>query len=218
METQMNKIEFTALASDDAYIGNRDSRVILIELCSMMSQTSKRFHDNCFSTIKRQYVDQGTVLYIVRDFPTDLLSLRIALILARINEYANNFKARAALMAAQDTIIKRVVAYKNSPKRAMDEAMSVVMDVLALVGYDIADMELYANPNSEMNKAAKDALIDRANHAVRLGYSECSLLINGSAYGLTYPFEKYEEIIASSLQQLTSLLEAEQSDVKWIDT
>lgn len=50
-------------------LGNPNAPIVVIEYASLTCPHCRNFHANVFPQVKRQYIDTGKVLYIVREFP-----------------------------------------------------------------------------------------------------------------------------------------------------
>jgi len=59
----------TADADDDAFIGDADAPVTVIEFTDLQCPFCERHHSQVYPQIVSQYVDTGKVKYVARDFP-----------------------------------------------------------------------------------------------------------------------------------------------------
>ena len=58
-----------ASADDDAFLGDEDAPVTIIEFTDFQCPFCGRHHDQTFPQIKSQYIDTGKGKYVYRDFP-----------------------------------------------------------------------------------------------------------------------------------------------------
>ncbi len=54
---------------DDPVLGNKDAKVTLIDFTDYECPFCKRYFDDTFSKIKKDYIDTGKIQYVVRDLP-----------------------------------------------------------------------------------------------------------------------------------------------------
>jgi protein-disulfide isomerase len=59
---------------DDAYLGDEDAPVTIIEFSDYECPYCKRHHDQTFDLIKENYIDTGKVKYVYRDFTPTLVN------------------------------------------------------------------------------------------------------------------------------------------------
>jgi protein-disulfide isomerase len=71
----------------DIGLGDPDAPVVLVDYSSMTCPHCARFHTTSLPTIKTDYIDEGHVYYIFRDFPLDARA-RAASMLARCSDEA----------------------------------------------------------------------------------------------------------------------------------
>lgn len=64
------------------YLGNNDSKIIVVEYASMTCGHCADFHNNVFPKIKEKYIETGKIKFVFKDFPLDKQAL-YASILAR---------------------------------------------------------------------------------------------------------------------------------------
>lgn len=64
-----NRIQLALDLNEEPYIGNKDAKVIMVEATDYQCPFCKRAHDTTFPEIKRNYIDTGKLLYVVKDFP-----------------------------------------------------------------------------------------------------------------------------------------------------
>jgi len=71
-----SKYEFIKAKTDEEiFLGNKDSKIIVIEYASMTCIHCANFHKEVFSKIKENYIDTNKIKFIFRDFPLDKQAL-----------------------------------------------------------------------------------------------------------------------------------------------
>ncbi len=80
LRAQEPSAETLAAAADQPghALGREEAPVRLVEFFSFSCSHCERFHREVFPSLKRQYVDQGKVLFVARDFPLNLAALKAA--------------------------------------------------------------------------------------------------------------------------------------------
>ena len=58
-----------ATADDDAFLGDKDAPVTIIEFTDYQCSFCSRHFTNTFPQIKKEYIDTGKVKYVLRDYP-----------------------------------------------------------------------------------------------------------------------------------------------------
>lgn len=64
-------VDAKELVDDDVFIGNENAKVVVIEFSDFQCPFCKRFRDQTFDSIKKEYIDSGKVKFVYRDFPLD---------------------------------------------------------------------------------------------------------------------------------------------------
>ena len=59
------------LVDGDHYLGNRQAKVIIIEYSSLSCPGCSSFHEGIFAKIKKNYISNNKILYILRDYPVN---------------------------------------------------------------------------------------------------------------------------------------------------
>ncbi|MDD4110773.1 MAG: thioredoxin domain-containing protein [Clostridia bacterium] len=60
------------LIDDDAFLGNTNAPVTIIEFSDYECPYCQRFHTQTFPSIKKEYIDKGLVKFVYRDFPLSI--------------------------------------------------------------------------------------------------------------------------------------------------
>jgi protein-disulfide isomerase len=64
-----NKIQTLTLSDGDFSLGSKAAKVTIIEYSSFSCPHCSQYHNNTFQQIKKDYIDTGKVLYVLRDLP-----------------------------------------------------------------------------------------------------------------------------------------------------
>ncbi|GAB5468542.1 MAG: hypothetical protein Kilf2KO_15720 [Rhodospirillales bacterium] len=68
------------LLPDDRTMGDRDAPAVLIEYASLSCPHCARFHTQLLPQVKSDWIDQGKLLYVYRDFPLNAPALWAAMV------------------------------------------------------------------------------------------------------------------------------------------
>jgi protein-disulfide isomerase len=83
-------------------LGNANASIALVEFSDYQCPFCKRFHDQSFAELKKDYVDSGKLRYVFRDFPLD----RIHPQARKAAEAAHCMGAQGEYWQAHDTLFK----------------------------------------------------------------------------------------------------------------
>ncbi|MCU7611750.1 DsbA family protein [Anaplasma capra] len=72
--------ELLGLVSGDRFLGNTSAPVVMVEYASFACAHCADFATKVLPRLKSEYIDRGKLLYILRDFPLDRLSLTAAML------------------------------------------------------------------------------------------------------------------------------------------
>ena len=71
-----SKYDFIIAKTDEEiFLGNKDSKIVVIEYASMTCIHCANFHKEVYPKIKENYIDTNKIKYIFRDFPLDKQAL-----------------------------------------------------------------------------------------------------------------------------------------------
>jgi protein-disulfide isomerase len=160
------------LQEDDHYLGNKDAKVVVIEYSSTSCPHCAEYHRHTFGTLKRDYIDNGKILYIYRDLPTNYPGL-LGAMLAHCSgdEYFNYI---STLMDSQ-----ALWAYRKDYKESL-------INIAKLGGFNDEKIK-----GCFEDKKLEDMLFKRAMSASqKLNITVTPVfIINGKKYdgALTYP-------------------------------
>lgn len=137
---------------DDPVLGNKDAKVTLIDFTDYECPFCKRYFDETFSEIKKNYIDTGKIKYVVRDLPLDFHAN--AHKEAQAAECAREQGGDEAYFKYHDEIFKRTTS--NGTGIALTE-LSIIANDLGLNGnllQTCLDTEKYKD---EVDKDLADA-------------------------------------------------------------
>jgi len=64
-------VDAKEFVDDDPFIGDKDAKVVIVEFSDFQCPFCKRFREQTFDSIKKDYIDTGKVKFVYRDFPLD---------------------------------------------------------------------------------------------------------------------------------------------------
>lgn len=67
-----------ALTVDDVVLGDKNASVVMIEYASMTCGHCADFHKKTFPEIKKNYIDNGKIRFVLRDMPWDPLAMAVS--------------------------------------------------------------------------------------------------------------------------------------------
>lgn len=160
-----NKEEFTNLSQDDLYLGDKNASLVVIEYTSVTCPHCKKYHDEIFPLIKKKFIDSGKILYIIRDFPTDPISFRVAILIKKLNncDVLQKIKIRDVVINNQDKIIQTIFDNKNAPKKAFDDVMNILKDIFVFVA-NISEEDF--NKNIDISLPENKIIADNFIHKI----------------------------------------------------
>lgn len=80
-EKALQMREILKLREGDIYMGNKESKVVIVNYSALSCPHCAEFHKHIFPKLKEDYIDNGKILYIIRDFPSNSPSLYVGHIL-----------------------------------------------------------------------------------------------------------------------------------------
>lgn len=182
---------------DDPVLGNKDAQVTLIDFTDYECPFCKRYYDQTFAQIKKDYIDTGKIKYVVRDLP--------------LSFHANAHKEAQAAQCAReqggdsvyftyhDEIFKRTTS--NGTGLALDQ-LSVIANDLGLDGAALQsclDSEKY---KAEVDKDLADATKYGATGTPTffIGKSSSDGVITGTKIVGAQPLSVFQAEIDKQLQ------------------
>ena len=70
-----NQTNAISKSEEEIYLGDKDSKIVVIEYASMTCVHCANFHNSVYPKIKENYIDTKKIKFIYRDFPLDKQAL-----------------------------------------------------------------------------------------------------------------------------------------------
>ncbi len=186
VEDEVTVLEVSA--DDDAYLGDVDAPIVIVEFSDYQCSYCQRFHSETFDALVANYVDTGKVKFVYRDYP----------LVFHANAYAASSATECAgeqdsFWEMHDIVFDNLSEWSSSP-----EPDQLFATYAADMGLDIDDFEsCYANPETEdeINADLKDGLL----YGVR---ATPTFFINGQKIEGAQPYSVFESVLESMLAEL----------------
>ncbi len=166
------------IAEDDYCMGNRDAKIIIVEYFSLTCPHCAEIHsgkDAIFEKLKEKYIDKGIVLYVSRQFPTNLPSLKAAMLTyCKADKYFDFVKA---LLTSQS-----IWAFFSDYEKRM-------LNVAKLAGINEDDL-LTCLKNEELERKIIDAMY-KTNNELQIDRTPM-MFINGQVVDNIFDFKEIE--------------------------
>lgn len=182
---------------DDPILGDKNAKVTMIDFSDYECPFCKRYFDETFSQIKKDYIDTGKVKYVYRDLPLSFHQNAHAE--AQAAECAREQGGDAAYFQYHDEIFKRTTS--NGTGLALDQ-LSVIANDIGLNGSALQsclDSEKY---KAEVDKDLADAATYGATGTPSffIGKSGSGDTFNGTILVGAQPFTAFKTIIDEQLK------------------
>jgi protein-disulfide isomerase len=167
---------------DDMVIGAPNAPVTIIEYASLTCPHCASFHTGSLPQIKEQYIDQGLVKFVYRDFPLDRAALWASM-LARCAGPERYFGFLDVLFRQQSTW-----ARGNDPQAIQDNLKRLAR----LGGFSDATFDACLK-----DKAVETAVLDQSLKGEREFKisSTPTLIINGTKHTGSIAFEEIDKVL-----------------------
>ena len=193
----------SASVDDDAFIGNEDAPVTIIEFSDYQCPFCRKFWVETLPSIKSEYIDTGKVKFVYRDFP--LVSLhpqadKFAEAVECVRDIAGNdeayFKMHDKIFEEQGLLDSGI---KNGPvSKTVQFTIEDVKQWAQELGYDISSCLDSGKFRSEVQKDIADA-----QSAGIQGTPGFIIMKTGEKEGTplkgAYPFSVFRQIIEAEL-------------------
>jgi protein-disulfide isomerase len=167
-------------ALPDVFEGKADAPVTIVEYASMTCSHCAAFHKDVYPILKKNYIDEGKVRFVLREFPLDPL-------------------ATAAFMVARASGDKRdavvdLLFQQQKNWAFVDKPLDGLSSVLKQTGLSddsfkatLKDQQLYENVNKVRDRAAE-----------KFGIAATpTFFVNGEKYAGEISIEDWDKIIAA---------------------
>lgn len=182
---------------DDAVLGNESAKVTLIDFTDYECPFCKKYFEETFSQIKKEYIDTGKIKYVVRDLP--------------LNFHQNAHKeAQAAECAREQGGDEIYFKYHDEIfSRTTSNGTGLALDQLAEIANDLGldGSALQSCIDSDKYKKEVDKDLDDASKigasgtpTFFIGKSSSNGTINGTKIVGAQPFAAFKTIIDQQLK------------------
>jgi len=173
--------QVTADADDDAFLGDADAPVVIIEFSDYQCPFCARFWSQTLPALKSEYIDTGKVKFVYRDFP--LTSIHpMAMSAAEATECVRDQGGDDAFFEMHDAI------FENQP--ALSD--SLLRKLASDLGYDINDCLDSGEFRSEVQN-------DLSDGQAAGGRGTPYFVINGIPLSGAQPFSAFKQVIDAEL-------------------
>lgn len=194
------KDPISILADDDLYLGDKNSKVVMIEFDSLTCPHCKMFHDTIFPEIKARYIDTGKILYINRPFPTDGISFKFAEMVSCVKDNKTKILLRDLIFGSQETLFKKLTrddlkARFDIKDKTKEDERYIEREIYKILDNEIEDFGLVSNIDQKLLKTCirdtdpngplAKSILNKSNAAYSGKYkinATPSFIINGKKY------------------------------------
>lgn len=144
----------------DMALGPPDAKVTVIEYFSASCPHCATFHKETFTVLKRDYIDQGKIRFVLREYPHDKAALAASLI-ARCAPKEKYFAIIDALFETQESWLKRpadglrkVARFSGFTANSYDECLdnkNLAESILAIRNKAYKDFDVKTTPSLFIN-------------------------------------------------------------------
>jgi protein-disulfide isomerase len=182
---------------DDPVLGDRNAKVTLIDFTDYECPFCKRYFDDTFSQIKKEYIDTGKVQYVVRDLPLSFHAN--AHKEAQAAECAREQGGDEAYFKYHDEIFKRTTS--NGTGLALNK-LSVIATDLGLDGAALQSCLDADKYKAEVDKDLADAATVGASGTPTffIGKSSTDGVITGTKIVGAQPYSAFQAEIDKQLK------------------
>lgn len=181
------------LRPDDMFVGNPQSKVVLIEYSSTSCPHCADYHKTVYPELEKNYIDNGKILYVYRDFPTNHPGL-LGAQLAHCSGKGEYFNYISTLMDSQP-----MWAYNHNYRTSLT-------NIAKLGGFTDDKIKSCFN-----NKTLEESILKRAmNDSKELGIDATpTFFLNGKKYTGRVSFAEFKKVIDEALRANTQPSKAE---------
>lgn len=182
---------------DDPVLGDKNAKVTLIDFTDYECPFCKRYYDETFSQIKRDYIDTGKMKYVVRDLPLSFHAN--AHKEAQAAECAREQGGDEAYFKYHDEIFKRTTS--NGTGLALTE-LSVITNDIGLDGSALQSCLDSDKYKAEVDKDLADAAAVGATGTPTffIGKSSSDGVITGTKIVGAQPYSAFQAEIDKQLK------------------
>jgi len=175
-----SKYDFIIATTDEEiFLGNKDSKIVVIEYASMTCIHCATFHKDVYPKIKENYIDTNKIKFIFRDFPLDKQAL---------------FGSVLARCAPREKYFDFVKLILNTQKKWIsndDTFMDKLKNIGKLAGLNENKINTCFKNEQIVDKIIKSRSVGEQKYNIS---STPSLIINEKKY-IAMSYENFEKII-----------------------
>ncbi len=166
-------------ANEEIFLGDKDSKITVIEYASMTCIHCANFHINVYPKIKKEYIDTNKIKFIFRDFPLDKQALYGSLL------------AKCAPKEKYFDYVKLVLTNQKKWISNNDEFIKKLINIGKLAGLNEKKIENCFKNEKLVDEIIKIRSIGEKEYNID---STPSFIINGKKY-TTLNYESFKKII-----------------------
>ena len=175
-----SKYDFIIAKTDEEiFLGNKDSKIVVIEYASMTCIHCANFHKEVYPKIKENYIDTNKIKFIFRDFPLDKQAL---------------FGSVLARCAPREKYFDFIKLILNTQKKWIsndDTFMDKLKNIGKLAGLNENKINTCFKNEQIVDKIIKSRSVGEQKYNIS---STPSLIINEKKYS-AMSYENFEKII-----------------------
>ena len=178
-----NNNSFQNLIDDDAFMGDPNAPVTIIEFSDYECPYCQRFYSQTFSSIKKEYIDKGLVQFVYRDFPLN------------IHQFAQGAAEAAECAGEQD---KYFEMQDKLFKSGVDGGIESYKQYAKEIGLNQTKFDSCVD-NREMKEEVTNDFKDGQAQGIT---GTPGFIINGEKVIGAQPFEVFKEVIDRKLAEV----------------
>ena len=186
-EEHQSSEDILSLREGDIYLGSVDAPIIMIEYDSLSCIHCARFNSDVLPYIKKNYIDKGYVLFVMRDFPLDPAACH-ATMLSRC--YAKGDASKLERL--------RSALFKHQKSWLKNDYKPALRNIAKLAGMSEEEIDGCINNPEFKTKAAKS----RLDAIIHLNISSTpTFFINGMRSAGLNSIEYFDSMINEILEE-----------------
>lgn len=154
----------TGFYPDEHMLGNPEAKAVFIEYASLSCPHCAHFHTTFLPSLRSDWIDQGKLLYVYRDFPLNAPALWAAMV-------ANCLEGER-YFAFLDILYKNQASWLSA-----DDVAAALFNYAQLAGFDQARFDQCANDQAELDRIL--ARVEYAQKAYDITGTP-TLILNGN--------------------------------------
>ena len=194
--------DILSIRDEDLYCGDKNAQITLIQYDSLTSPHCKAFHSTIFPTLRREFIDSGRVLFVIRALPTDSIAFRLAMAVMCGQTNKDKMKIRSLIFNYQDVMFKKFSSsgISATSSHVSEEILSGFADMIEAAGYERERIDSCMDPEKS-HKIAEFILnqVASANKSFFELRDVPTVLLNGCKYSGLNTLNFWKEKIEAEL-------------------